>query len=222
MGERESEVQDVAGAVAWPGDDPRDVLLVGDLRDWVAEVFAPRLTREGLIGLLQKLGFKATERQLRSWVSYGVIPPPTRRLPPRATDGKARALYPVWMFFVLMDLLDAARSGATIAELKEAAPGRIRVAKERLLSDNLLLQVDAEGQVIRTYTPPVPRALQRDIRAYADRYGEQSGTDIQRVELVLRCEDGQAVTIPIHPTPATPSTGWFSDSFLRPDTQHED
>jgi len=126
------------------------------------------------------------------------------------------------MFFVLMDLLDAARSGATIAELKGAAPGRIRVVQENLLEGNHLLRVDAEGRVIRTYTPTVPRALQRAMWAYADRYGEQSGADIQRVELVLRRADGQAVTIPIQRTPATSSTGWFSDSFLQPDTQKDD
>lgn len=81
-----------------------------------------QFTREELQEELASFGFEITARQIRSWVSYGLIPRPIQQVPPLAPDGVARALYPAWVLFVLWRLLDKHRQGATIAQLKEIAP----------------------------------------------------------------------------------------------------
>ncbi len=63
------------------------------------------LTRAELLTELRRLGYGMTDRQLRDWVTDGILPRPERRLPPGATDGIARAVYPEWMIGVISDLL---------------------------------------------------------------------------------------------------------------------
>ncbi len=89
------------------------------------------LTRDELIEELANRQVRVTERQVRSWQSYGLIPKPIRRKPQGADDALPRALYPVWVVSLVADILGRIRNGATIDALKQLAPGLIHQWEQR-------------------------------------------------------------------------------------------
>ena len=76
-----------------------------------------RLTRDEIIAELAQRGVRVTDRQLKLWATRGLLPPPERRLPRGATDGKPRALHPYWVVGLIPDMLVRMRSGHTIENL---------------------------------------------------------------------------------------------------------
>jgi hypothetical protein len=191
---------------------------VDALQAWASDMLAPALTREELVEQLSKVHVEMSARQMRSWASYGIIPPPTRRAPPGSVDGKARALYPPWMFHVLLALFIAAeKKGATIADLKAMAPGLLRRAQEEYVSDSLFVRLDESGLPVRLLTPRIPRGLHRALWSYAERYNTQSGAPVQRMTLTLHCDDGRDIQVPIEPLITTEGDDLFPDVFITKD-----
>lgn len=186
---------------------------------WAVDALAPAITREELVDNLRSV-FKeeVTERQLRSWVSYGVIPAPVRRAPDGG--GRARALYPRWMLHVILGLMRAIAKGATIADLKTLSPNLIRRVQEEYISGSLFVRLDDEGVPVRLDTPRVPRGLQRALWLYADRYNSQINSIVQRITLTLHREDGREVEVPIDPLIGMEDDDIASTLFLTRDV-HE-
>lgn len=90
------------------------------------------LTRDELIAELARRSFPIGEPQLRDWVSRGILPKPTRRIPPLAERRVARALYPAYLIPALEELLKASHQRATIAEIKGRAPAIIARWREQI------------------------------------------------------------------------------------------
>jgi hypothetical protein len=165
-----------------------------------------QFTREELINILKTAGYELSERQLRSWATAGLIPHPERRLPPGATDGIARALYPKYVVPLLQVLLQFARDGATMAELKALAPEYERMFKRGEGGDDMspilgtnppISYVTTTGKQVRrvhTWRRGL-RGIERAIETYATRFEEQNGVKLSGATLTLRTEDGQEVTI---------------------------
>ena len=106
------------------------------------------LTRDELLSELHKLGYQMSDRQIRDWVTDKIIPRPTHRLPPGATDGIARALYPAWLLVVITKLLQEIDRGASRAEAQHLAQPLIEQWREH--ADNLYIidQVLAGNRVL--------------------------------------------------------------------------
>jgi hypothetical protein len=100
-----------------------DELVVADTTPRWKRAGPPYLmTRAELIEELATWQYRVTDRQLKSWATYGLLPPPIRQVPPGATDGKPRALYRPWVIGAVMDLLARLRKGETVEDLKPIAP----------------------------------------------------------------------------------------------------
>lgn len=187
------------------------------LRAWAEDVLAPAMTREELVANVRSHGrLDVTERQLRAWVAYGILPPPVRRAPPGSTDRKARALYPRWMFLVVFGLAIAAAEGASIADLKAMAPEGIRRAQEYSLSDSLFVRLDQASLVV-SLTPRIPQGLRRSLWSYADRYAEQAKTTVERMTLTIHRVNGEQITTQVDPPIEPTEEGKFPHVFLQKD-----
>lgn len=196
-------------AVASSQDNAGDVLQA-----WAADAFAPAISRTELVETLRSvLHLGVTERQLRSWASYGVIPLPERRAI-EGGKGKARALYPRWMLHVILGLVVATEKGATIADLKLMAPQLIRRAQEEYLSDSLFIQLGEDGLPVRLAAPRIPRGLQRTLWAYAERYSTQASSPVERMTLVLHRADGSDVQVAVGLSPSVEGEDRLPDIFL--------
>ena len=90
------------------------------------------LTRDELVEELARRGYATSERQIVSWVSYGILPKSERKVPKLAGDRLPRALYPAYLIPALQELLHHAGQNATIAQLREMAPAILATWRERL------------------------------------------------------------------------------------------
>jgi hypothetical protein len=132
------------------------------------------LTRDELITELDQRGVHVSDRQLKLWATHGLLPPPIRRLPVGATDGKSRALHPFWVIGLIPDLLSRLRSGHGIKKLVPYAQGQWKEWTKResaLLtppsiefnSDEHDRLYDAMGQAVYDYAKYLTRATGRRV-----------------------------------------------------------
>lgn len=188
------------------------------------------LTRAELVGQMRAEGHGVTERQLRSWGVYGLLPKPQRVVPPGATDGVVRAVYPLWTIFYLDKLLRDVENGATIEELQVRAPEDMRYWAES--GGAMAPPLDAPNQSYVRLTkeggsdqPPLRPRLSRELRRAAWKHVEQIMTNTGRtpadIELTIRDPAGETIaTVPIPPPPSLRrkrvSTPTLSDETHRP------
>ncbi len=166
-----------------------------------------RYTREELLDILKTAGYELSDRQLRSWAAQGLIPRPERRLPPGATDGVARAIYPKYTLAVLLSLLQHARDGATIGELKALAPKYEDLFRSQpedepsSISNPPIVHISASrGRIAQPLTwKRGNRALERAITSYAEQYEKRRGVALTEAVLTLRTADGEEVNITFRP-----------------------
>ncbi len=141
---------------------------------WLAAGPPYRLTRGELLRELRGKGYEITERQLRRWGELGMLPPPVRRVPPGATDGIVRALYPGWTLTLVARLLADIQGGARIADLQAAAPG-YRDHLQATANDNMVpaipeptfraIHVADDGHLTATETATREHVVQGSIAA---------------------------------------------------------
>ena len=176
-----------------------------------------QFTREELIDILKTAGYELSERQLRSWATYGLIPRPERRLPPGATDGIARAVYPKYVVPLLQTLLQFARDGASMAELKAQAPKYERMFSRGAGADDMSPELGTNPPIAYMTTAgkqvtPVHtwkrglRGIERAIETYATRFEEQNGVKLSRATLTLHTQDGHEFTIGFSSKPEAKDT----------------
>jgi len=177
-------------------------------------------TRGELLELLHIMGHPMTERRLRNWADADLLPPPTRRtVPPRATDGVARALYPVWTIALLAKLCQRSEGNETIGEMQAALPeihatvvpwGEHDFGLDLLLKHRVISLRDGRpiarrlGEGFSTAKlsidePQMTRALQRAAWDYAADY--TSHAPAERLYLVVISENGERLTVAIPPPP---------------------
>ncbi len=169
-----------------------------------------QFTREELIDVLKSVGYEMSERQLRSWATAGLIPHPERRLPPGATDGVARAIYPKEVFNRLLWLLPLAADGVKIAELKEiVSKDNYSLLRADDENDQALSVVHVSGMPHlsssgrRTVRPLLwkrgMRALDRAINNYAEQYEKRRGVALTHATVIFRAANGEEVVIDFGP-----------------------
>lgn len=144
-----------------------------------------------------------TARRLKSWATYGLLPPSRRRVPPGATDGIARALYPHWTVYVIAELLGEQSRGAKIAELLATTPERLA----RWEHDPLVDPAAARASATRVpgITSIIPRALQRSAWDYAERAARERGmAALHTIFLTMQDDDGEQVSVEIRRPPPLP------------------
>jgi len=172
----------------------------------------PRLlTREEVVKALRDQGVEISTTKLRFWEQQRILPRPNHHLPPGATDGKARALYPEWSMQAIKDLLSLVVKGASLAEISHIAPMYIERIADKAAThasrfvvtapvESLWYKVTSgpDGSSWSELPPKVSRALRRAVWEYADRtaLSAQSPTN---AELTFTREGGATITIPILP-----------------------
>lgn len=181
--------------------------------NWVPESSPqPRLlTRDEVVTALRDQGVEISTTKLRFWEQQRILPRPNRQLPPWATDGKARALYPEWSVQVIKDLLSLVAKGISLAELSYSAPTHIEIAAMLAAADASRFWVSppielawytvtsgADGRSWSGLPPKVSRALRRTVWEYAAR-AASSAQSITKAELTFTREGGATITIPIGP-----------------------
>jgi hypothetical protein len=142
-----------------------------------------------------------TPRRLRNWTELGLLPKPTRRVPPQAADGVVRALYPWWTVHVLADLLAERARGTKLARLRATAAERLARWEHEPPVD-----ADVARALSRPVPPAVPVVLQRAIQTYVRHYGSYYRGGLPegvRAELVLADGQGFREVIAI-PRPRAP------------------
>ena len=189
---------------------------------WLAAGPPYLLTRDELIAELAARGFATSPRQLQSWVSYGVLPKPARRVPALADARVPRALYPAWLIPVLEELLGLAHQNQTIAQLKDQAPAIIAHWREKdavLLAGSASATASAPAATIAgalrpvgtsrsaswqvRANPRVSRALQRAAWAYARALAAANERTVANLALVVQDEDGAELRVAL-PAPPPP------------------
>jgi hypothetical protein len=186
------------------------------------------LTRDELVEELARRGYVTSERQIVSWVSYGILPKPERKVPKLAGKHLPRALYPAYLIPALQDLLYHARQNTTIAQLRETAPTIVAAWHEQIGDGLPGAQLAATGHGTSSGTattlivdprvrppttrptgdrppspPAVPRALQRALWAYAQQLAELRQTALVEARIVVCLAEGKEVAIPV-PAPPPP------------------
>jgi len=142
-----------------------------------------------------------TARQLRQWTEFGLVPKPRRRVPPQASDGVVRALYPWWTVHVVAELLGERSRGTKLAALRATAAERLARWQHDPLVDPAVALAMAHA-----IPPAVPLALQRAVDAYLEQYGRSYRGGLPpgvKTTLVLYNNDGFQETIAI-PRPQPP------------------
>lgn len=190
---------------------------------WLAAGPPYEFTRGELLEALRIMGHPMTERRLRTWADRDLLPPPSRRaVPPGATDGVVRALYPAWTIPVLEQLLHESQHNKTIAELQEVAPKAsalwASVAQEKgdlglLASFGLVIEIDGRpsatdeanypARAKLTGPPRITRALQRAAWDYAADFADKYNKPVKRLRITIEGEDGVYSTLRI-PAPPPP------------------
>lgn len=127
------------------------------------------LTRDELVEELEKRQINISARQLRSWASYGLLPKTTRRIPPGATDGVARALYQIGIIKIIQNILIALSVGQTLESMKSRAGAWIKESQDE---DHSFIPVDEKDPVKAL---ELERAAVAAVRAYADYYARSLG-----------------------------------------------
>jgi len=209
------------------GDDAMVAMPVeSDLR-WRRAGPPYLLTRDELVEELARRGYATSERQIVSWVSYGILPKSERKVPKLSGDRLPRALYPAYLIPALQELLHQARQNTTLAQLREMAPGIVATWRERMGGGlpGAALSGTASGRAggsatltvtdprVRpptrlidarpTVPPAVPRALQRALWAYAQQLAELRQDTPVEARIVVRMAEGNEVAIAV-PAPPPP------------------
>jgi len=183
-------------------------------------------TRAELLEALAILGNPISDGHLRSWANRGLLPPPSRRtVPPGATDGIVRALYPVWTVALLARLLDRSQRNETIEQLRTALPEELRELERwagrdhgvDLLMKTRLIGIQADGQpfarrpdegwptaTLTMLAPKITRDLQRAAWECAEDYVTRAHgmRRVDHVVMVIFDEDGRRITTEIPPPPS--------------------
>ena len=80
------------------------------------------LTRAELIDELAARGIQTTDRQLKSWATYGLLPSPIRGVPKNGSDRRYHSLYEPWIIGVVQEIYARLRSGRVIDDIQRHAP----------------------------------------------------------------------------------------------------
>jgi len=155
------------------------------------------LTRDELLAELREWVPGVTERQLRSWASYGLLPPTTRNVPVGANDGVARALYPVWIIGLVRDLWKTIRwKQRTIEELKPIAPilwKQWATREHVFVSDRVTREPDP------ILEERLSSAIQQAVADYTEYLAKTTGHLVTHAQLELHQEDATSRTIAFRP-----------------------
>ena len=150
--------------------------LLAELREWVPGV---------------------TERQLRSWTSYGLLPPTTRNVPAGATDGVARALYPVWVIGLVRDLWKRTQGKQrTIKERKSIAP---ILWKQWATREHIFVSDRQTQQPDPILEERLSRAMQQAVADYTEYLAKTTGRLVTHATLDLHQEDATSRAIAFKP-----------------------
>ncbi len=154
------------------------------------------LTRQELVDELQKRQMPVTARRVQSWVTYGLLPKPIRRLPAgyKAARGQVRALYPITTIGVIQDILTAMSVGWTIERLQQGTDERISRWDGREEEFIPAMSFDPAGSAELEQT-----AIQA-IRAYADHIAHERGRSIMKATAEIILSDGLHQRIFVYPT----------------------
>jgi hypothetical protein len=155
------------------------------------------LTRDELLAELREWAPGVTERQLRSWTSYGLLPPTTRNVPIGANDGVARALYPVWVIGLVRALWRTIRwKQQTIEEIKPIAPMLWKQWAKRehvFISDRVTQEPDP------ILEKRLNDALQQAVADYTEYVSKTTGRLVTHATLDLHQEDATSQVIAFRP-----------------------
>jgi hypothetical protein len=155
------------------------------------------LTRNELLTELREWVPGLTERQLCSWTSYGLLPPTTRNVPSGATDGVARALYPVWVIGLVRDLWKRTQGKQrTVEEIKSIAPILWKQWAKRehvFISDRVTREPDP------ILEERLSRAMQQAVADYTGYLAKTTGRLVTHATLDLYHEDATSRSIAFKP-----------------------
>ena len=153
------------------------------------------LTRDELVDELEKRQIHVTARQIRSWVSYGLLPKPIRRVPLGASDGIARALYPISTIGIIQKVLIGMSVGQSIEHLKQHVPVWIEQWDEEDKSFIPTLPRDPAK------TAELERAAVEALRTYANHYAQGLGRTLVNAMSRMVFSDGTHHQIFVWPKP---------------------
>jgi hypothetical protein len=163
------------------------------------------LTRDEFFEELQnqRMNINISERQLRSWVSYGLLPRPVRRAPPGANDGVARALYPIWIMGLIFDVQYRLAMGQHIDDVKKYVPALTEVWQKR---EHLFLpRAPMESTEYQPLPPGIWDAamhgMERALWSYTSHLLEISEKRVAHAVLTLWFEDGSQRIASLEPYP---------------------
>jgi len=175
-------------------------------RDWVPNAPEPDhlFTRDDVIALATREGTEVTVSDLRYWEALGITPRPIRR----QHNGAVRALYPIWVVFLLHQVRTLQREGHNLRRIKHEirAFARTRNAYSQLnpAADDrqarraaAALSGQPEPPDHAAMIPELVTALERQ----ADRDASITGVPTDRLEVHVFRVDGTATRhrIPIAP-----------------------
>ena len=146
------------------------------------------LTRDELLEILHQRGIMVTDRQIKSWVTYGLIPSPIRRVRPGTTDGRPYALFPLWTAGLVMDLVVRMNRGSTIEYLKNKAVPFLWdhwEQREHIFFTDVAPEQAEDPDVRRR----VMGALMRAVRNYTEYLTNVNGRLVAHADLWLYFED---------------------------------
>ena|GEM_PF-2353794 len=181
-------------------------------RDWVPDAPEPdRLfTRDEVIALAARDGTKVTVSDLRYWEALGITPRPIRR----QHNGAVRALYPIWVVWLLREVRKFQREGDNLRHIKHQIRtiARLRYAHSQQdpEADGRWARLAAAELSGRTPEPEgmIPE-LVTALKDQANRDASVTGVPTDRVEVHITRVDGTATRYPlpiapgIEPDPAT-------------------
>ncbi len=162
---------------------------------WVTAGPPYLLTRDELVDELEKRRLNVTARQVRAWVSYGLIPKPIRRVPSGSSDSLARALYPISTIRLIQKILIGMSVGQSIEHLKQRAPVWIEEGKEEDSSFIPTIPRD------HAKTAELERAAVDALRAYAQHYGQGLGHSLVKATSEMVFGGGNHHRLYIWPKP---------------------
>jgi hypothetical protein len=163
---------------------------------WVAAGPPYLLTRDELVDELQKRRLNVTDRQIRSWVSYGLLPKPILRVPLGAPTGRGqvRALYPITNIGIIQDILNGIRVGWTTERIKERTNERIARWKDK---EDEFVPVGPMNYDVRK---DLEQAAVQAIRDYAEHIARTRGRSIVKATAEIVLSDGQHQKVFAFPT----------------------
>ena len=156
------------------------------------------LTREELLDELHSRGTLITDRQLKSWVTYGLIPRPIRRVRPGTTDGRPHALFHLWTIGLIGEYWRRLHKGQTIEKLKEDTSWLREYWQQR---EHLFLPYISEQQEDRALLGSALGGVAQAVWKITAHLLETTPVPVMRATLELQFEDGRFMRYALNPYP---------------------